>query len=548
MRWNILNTLDKEKSLINQLLENRGIVGEKEKEHFLNPPPVSELLKELPKEFKTSAEKAKKIIENAISKDFPIIVHGDYDADGICATAILIKILREELGHKKSFSFIPNRFEHSYGISEDSIDACIEKVEKSVGEFACAVLISVDSGITAVEAIKYAKKQGFKTIITDHHQKPSILPPADCIVWSDKLVGSGVSWVLGCVLGSKDPKSIGLAALATVTDLQPVLGFNRSIVKEGLTVLNSNPPIGLKALHEVAGRKGKEITTYDLGWVFGPRINASGRIGDAEEALQLLLEKDKLKVFEIAQQLNALNINRQDKTVEMYKVVNEFDKENLPKIIITANEEYHEGIIGLVAAKLAKEYYRPSIVISLDNEFGKGSVRSISGVDIIAFLREFEDLFESLGGHPMAAGFTIKRDRVGELEEKILKVVDELILEEHFELLLDIDLEVPLSTVDFDFIEEVEQLKPFGVGNKAPLFVSRGVSLTGFDVVGRDRTHLSMKLINEGRPYRGIFFGGAFYADDLNIGDEIDIVYSAERNEYNGRTYVNLVIKDIKKV
>jgi single-stranded-DNA-specific exonuclease len=170
----------------------------------------------------------------------------------------------------------------------------------------------------------------------------------------------------------------------------------------------------------------------------------------------------------------------------------------------------------------------------------------MSGVDIIAFLREFEDLFESLGGHPMAAGFTIRRERLGELEKKILMLVDDFILDEHLQPTLDIDVEVPLDLVDVGFIEKLEQLKPFGVGNRAPVFASRDVKVTDFNVVGRDKTHLSIKFMHEGKPFRGIFFGRAFYADSLEVGAGVDIAYSVEKNEYNNRTYVNLVIKDLK--
>ena len=409
------------------------------------------------------------------------------------------------------------------------------------------LLISVDSGVTAVEAVKFAKEKGFKVIITDHHQKPTQLPPADLIVWTDKLVGSGVAWALGRELGSKDPQLIGLVALATVTDLQPVLGLSRSIVKEGLELLSLNPPLAIKVLREIAGRVKGEITTYDLGWVFGPRINATGRMGDADEALQLLLETNEEKAFELARRLNQMNLERQDKTLEMYELAGNFNREGLPRLIIAYNEAFHEGIIGLVASKLVQEYHRPAIVVSLDGEFGKGSARSVAGVDIISFLRESADLFEDLGGHPMAAGFTIKRDKLDEMESRLLKHSEKAILDEHLVPTLDVDLEVSLKEVDLDFVREVEKLKPFGVGNRAPVFVSREVGVVGADLVGRDQSHLSLRVLSEGKSYKAIYFNGAEHKDKISVGDKIDIAFSAERNEYNGNTYVNLVLKDWAK-
>ncbi|MBT6401610.1 single-stranded-DNA-specific exonuclease RecJ [candidate division WWE3 bacterium] len=542
MLWNIQNEFKDTDNLLDLLLENRGIISKKDVERFLTPPPIFELLKELPKEFKNSASQARDFIQEAVDQKLPIIVHGDYDADGICATAILTSVLREDFGHEKTYPFIPNRFDHGYGITPESIDACIEKIS---GDIEGGLLITVDAGITAVEAVAYAKEKGLKVIITDHHQKPKKLPKADCIVWNDEFVGAGIAWVLGRIMATKNTQLLALAALATVTDLQPVTGYNRAIVKEGLMVLNTNPPIGLKILHRIAGRAGKEITTYDLGWVFGPRINATGRIGDAQLALDLLLEKDEVLASEYAQRLNSLNMDRQDKTMDMYNVVGELDKDNLPRVIVTSDQNYHEGIIGLVAAKLVQTYYRPAIVISLEGDLGKGSVRSVKGVNIIDFLREFEDMFDSLGGHPMAAGFSIKANLIPELEKRINLLAEEQVLDEYLIPSLDVDVELPLDIVDIELLSEVEGLKPFGIGNKTPVFVSKEVTLTGFDIVGRDSKHLTLKLLFNGKNYRGIFFGKAYMARELTVGDLIDIAYTAEKNEYNGRTYVNIVIKDL---
>lgn len=549
MDWKIKAKLKSTNDFLNILLSGRGLDTAEEIDRFLSPPPILKILKNLPEDFKKSAKEAVKLIESSVEKDLPIVIHGDYDCDGICAAAILSRVLRNELGHKKTFSFIPNRFEHGYGLSNESIDDCKYKLESKLGKFDEAVLITVDSGITSVESVKYAKEQGFNVIITDHHQKSDTVPSADVVVWSDEMVGAGIAWVLGRLLKSKDRSLLGLAALATVTDLQPLFNYNRSIVKEGLSVLNTDPVLGIDVLHQVSGRKDNEITTYDLGWVIGPRINAAGRMGSADTALALLLEDDFDKALDFAEELNRINVERQDKTSKMYELATDFSEDDLPKVIVSSNESYHEGIIGLVASKLVEKHYRPSIVMSLDGDIAKGSVRSISGVNIIEMLRNFEDMFEGLGGHPMAAGFSIKSTNVELFRKKIVEYSSEYIKDEHLEPILEVDMEIPVSIVDMNFIRSLEELKPHGVGNRSPVFVSRNLGVAKINVVGRDNSHLSLDLMDleSKKVYKSIYFSGASFADEIKLGDKVDVVYKAKENNFRGRTYVNLVIQDIKK-
>jgi single-stranded-DNA-specific exonuclease len=549
-KWDVKHILDDNDVLLDVLLSDRGLDTEEDQKKFLNPHPILTILKNLPEDFKENTKKAAELVKMTIGEGKPIVIHGDYDADGICATAILQKIIRSELDYDKSFAFIPNRFDHGYGVTEASIDAIVVSIKKNEESVEGALLITVDAGITAVDAIAYAKKKGFNVIVTDHHQKPNQLPPADLIVWNDEVVGAGVAWILGRILGSKNPQLLAFAALATVTDLQPLTSYNRSIVKEGLEIFNSNPPLGLKLLREVAGKKG-EVTTYDLGWVLGPRINATGRISNADEALLLLLEEDEEKAREHAVYLNQINATRQDKTLEMYALSQDLDPEDLPRIIVSSNKDYHEGIIGLVAAKLKQTHNRPAIVMSIDGDYAKGSVRSVIGVDIIKLLREFEDIFESVGGHPMAAGFTLHTDKFDEFNKNITKYAEKYVLDEHLVPVLSIDAQVPLDIVDIDFVKSIARLKPFGVGNKEPVFMSEKVSVTNVNTVGRDGTHISLKLGTDGvggRGHKAIFFGGAEHEVACNIafGDIIDVAYTARENEFNGRRYVDLMVKDVK--
>lgn len=550
MKWNIKDKYNEKSEFIDILLEGRGITGDEEKARFLNPPPIFNMLKEMSDDFKDSAKEAVSKIESTIKEEVPIVIHGDYDADGICAVAILSRVLRNELGYEKAFSFIPNRFDHGYGLSKSSVDESWGKLEEKFENIEKALLITVDSGITSVNEVEYAKSRGFDVIITDHHQKPDVLPDTETIVWNDQVVGAGIAWILAKLLKSSDRRLLGLAALATVTDLQPLFNYNRSIVKEGLEVLNKDPLPGIKALQQIAGRSDEKITTYDLGWVLGPRINASGRINDAEVALALLLEDGFDKAVEFAKSLNQINIERQQTTTEMYEMVTEISSDDLPKIIVSTNENYHEGIIGLVASKLVEKHYRPSIVISLNDDMAKGSVRSISGVNIIEFLRKFEDLFESVGGHPMAAGFTIKREKIETFREKVSEYANEYIDDEHLKPVLDVDLQIPIEIVDVKFLKILEKLKPFGIGNRSPVFASRNLGITNINLVGRGESHLSLELIDtdSGKKYRAIYFGGGWLADQIFLGDRVDIAYQAKENNYRGRTYVNLVLKDIKKI
>ena len=502
------------------------------------------MFQQFPQDFKESLTKAKQLILDQIKLGDPIVIYGDYDADGVCSTAILYNTIKTELHYDCEY-FIPNRFAHGYGLSVGAID---EILTKHTGK--PILFITVDTGITAVAEAEYIKAHGHKLIITDHHQQLTTLPQADVIVWHDRIVAAAISWLLAKSLGSKNSQSIGLAATATVTDLQPLLGFNRTLVKEGLKVLNTNPPLGIKKLVEVSGKAGKEITTYDLGFVIGPRLNAIGRLESADESLHLLIEQNEASVEKIAKNLHETNILRQDKTLEMYEIAGKSQGEIIPKVLISQSTEYHEGIIGLVAAKLVQKYYRPVIVISLADGFGKGSARSIEGVDIIALLRNFQELFQNLGGHKMAAGFTIKIENIATLQKKLVELAQETILDEYLEPFLKIDLALPLEKVTLDLVLSLEQLKPHGVGNPEPVFISKNVGIASANAVGKAGEHLSFRFFHLGEKsnqyYKGILFNADEAFKNLKQGDEVDIAYNLKLNEFNGNKKIDLMLKDVK--
>lgn len=547
-QWNVIAEYNEKEPILDQLLSSKGFVSSQEKELFLKPPPFSYWFQRLPKSLLRSLRETRELITKSIKEERVIVIHGDYDADGVCATAILYKTLKNELNYEHVYAFIPNRFDHGYGFSKKSIDAIIEtlpmeKLEKG------AVFITVDCGITSVDEVRYLKEQGHIVIITDHHQKPEELPPADCLVWYDQVVGTTVAYLLARVLGSKDRDFIAFCCLATITDLQPILEFNRTLVRDGLDIINERPPLGIKSLLEVAGKAKLEITAYDLGWMVGPRLNATGRVEDASNALDLLLEQDSEKSKEMAWELNRVNMQRQDKTIEMFELAEDIDEEDLPNIIISHHENYHEGIIGLVASRLAQKYHRPSVVISTAKDVSKGSVRSIKGINIIEILRGMDDgLFLSLGGHPMAAGFSINKGDIGVLKDRLESFTQDSFDEEMLTKTTDMDMAIPANIINEKFVERLDMLRPFGMGNRQPVFGSYGLKVSGVNVVGREQRHLSIRFYNDKGFLKGIFFNYKDYFEgEIKMGDQVDAAYILKKNEFNGRIYVDLILKDIKK-
>ncbi len=545
-KWQVKDSAADIENILDKILVSRGIVSEKEKELFLYPPKINYWVSQLPSDFKNALGSAKKLILSAINSNTPIIVHGDYDVDGVCATAILYSSIKYEKKYDHVYAFIPNRFEHGYGLSFKSVEACLKLLETNENNKK-ALIITVDSGITSVEEVQYLKENGHSVVITDHHQKPDTIPSANAVLWDDNIVGTSISWLLSLALGSKNPDHLCYACLATVTDLQPLLNFNRSIVKYGLEAFNKQTPGAFKELITVAGRGDSEITVYDLGWVLGPRLNASGRIDDAMFSLKLLLETDPDEQRYLARRLDAINSSRQDKTEEMYGIAGGYDEENVPKIIISHNENYHEGIIGLVASKIVQKHNRPAIVISTAELVAKGSVRSISGINIIELLRNFSDLFESLGGHPMAAGFSIKHENIPILEEKIKAYAEFEISDDDLVKVLEIDLEIPIDCIDLTLLEKLEKLSPHGVGNPKPLFSSKKVGIGSVSVFGRESNHLSVKLQSQNKWYKAVFFNHGYLLNEFKPGDYVDIAYTLKKNTYNEKTYVDLMLEDIKK-
>jgi single-stranded-DNA-specific exonuclease len=527
MKWNILS--DSSDNIVETLLFNRGLKTKKEVEVFLTPPDPKELTPKAVGISEAEVKKALDRIQLAIKNQEQIVVYGDYDADGMCSTAIIWEALQKQ--GAKVLPFIPLREKEGYGLSVEGIDSILED-EKYVDP---KLVISVDSGIVAHEAVFYAKSKGIDTIILDHHEIPDKLPKALAIVHTTELCAAGISYVFAKELGDD---GLELAAIATITDLMPLLGPNRSIVKFGLEKLNKTQRPGLKSLLKIAGID--HVGTYEIGYMIGPRLNASGRIDSALLGLRLLCTKNSEKADEYAAELNRINKDRQLMLEEQVNHALLLTISNTEKIIVIEDPSYHQGVIGLIAGKLTERYYLPSIVIAKGELVSKASARSISGFNIIEAIREAEGLLINAGGHPMAAGFSIETINIEKFKGEIIKVANELITAEMLEKVLRVDMEIPLESATEKLYQEIISMAPFGLGNPEPVFAS-AVTVQDMRTVGSDGKHLKLKLSG----FDAIAFGKGERAKDLKIGDKVKVAYTLDMNTWNNRQNLQLKIKDI---
>lgn len=548
------------------LLENRGIKTKKDKEAFLYPNLSSITVDSVGIDNKHLL-KALKRIKLAIDKKEQIIVFGDYDVDGITGSAILWETLFAL--HANVMPYIPHRIDEGYGLTKIGIDNIEKKFEK------IGLIITVDNGIVANEAVDFANSKGIDVIITDHHLPHDdtfhTLPNAYAIVHTTRLCGAGVAFLLAQeILNFKFPipdkinenlnaikdEHLALAALGTIADMVPLIGANRVIVSHGLKNICETKREGLLALFNEAGIDHTlGITPYHVGFMIAPRLNASGRLESAMDSLRLLCTKDKKRAQELAYSLGQVNRERQllMKTSTLQAIETIKNQELGGKnILISVSEQYKEGIIGLVAGKLVEEYYRPSIVIAKREKHSKASVRSIKGFNIIEFLRSHSEFFVNVGGHPMAAGFTIETEKIELLIETLESSAEKSLEQKLLERVISIDIEIDFQHLSDEIYTAIQQLAPFGIGNPEPVFLTRGVNVKDIRVIGKEGKHLKLKLSAEGGERRenvfdAIAFGMGDMAEDVKIGDTIDIVYCLDENVWNGKKSLQLKIKDFRK-
>ncbi len=456
--------------IIKFLIKNRKI---KNINDFLNPKfPLNISLNDFNPKYKLYLIKVIKLLKDIKKKDQMIVVYTDYDADGITGGAILWETLHL-LGFKV-MPYVPDRKLEGYGFSITGIDNIKKKYNPSL-------IISVDHGITKVKEIAYAVKKGIKVIVTDHHLKGNKIPKAEAIFHIPELSGSGVAYFFAKEIFTRfsHPKGdqarpslvtlrvtrlksnfeidfLALASIGTIADLVPLIGPSRSIVKYGLKTFPNIKRFGIKHILKEAGIEGKEITPYEIGFIIAPRINAIGRLEHAIDALRLLCTNDELKALALAKKIGQTNTERQDlvkKSVEeAQKKISNFHPPAggpISKIIILTSDHWHEGIIGLIASKIAEEFYRPTLVLTKSNGNYKGSARSIPGFDITKFLRSLKKYFVDIGGHPQAAGFTIEKKQIISFRATACKLIDKLIKDKDLERKIRADLKIPLSKLIF---------------------------------------------------------------------------------------------------
>lgn len=545
-KWQMANGKWQMEDFVQALLKNRGIKTKKETEDFLKP----KLSEATITSVKISAPQVKKSVDRirkAINNKEQIVVFGDYDVDGICGSAILWETLND-LG-AKVMPYIPNRIDEGYGLSEKGIENLKLKIKN------CSLIITVDNGIVANKAVEFAKKQGIDVIITDHHVPSEKLPKAFSIVHTTLLCGTGVAYMLAQEL--KDQKSkiknrnhLGLVALATVSDLVPLLGANRTLLKYGLLELHQTKRPGLLALFKEAQINPETIGVYEIGHIIAPRLNAMGRLESAMDSLRLVCTTNKERAEELAYKLASTNKERQNVTEEAVthakaKVrASNFEKE---KLLFISDESYEQGVIGLVAGRLVEEFYIPSIVISKGKTYSKASARSVSGFNIIEFIRNELELLVDVGGHPMAAGFTIETTKLALLEKNLKKKAEELLDEEKLKRSLRIDLELPILNLTQNLYDAIQKLQPFGMKNPEPVFLTRNFAIAEMRLVGNGSKHLKLYLKPQGSNFGfdAIAFGMG-EGNEFKIGDSVDIVYTLDENEWNGNKKIQLKIKDIK--
>lgn len=523
-------------NIVKILLKNRGIVGSKNGNDFLHPPdPYSLKVGEVGID-KKSLEAALARIRTAIKKRQSIVVYADYDADGITAGAIMWETLHQ-LG-ANVMPYIPHRVEEGYGLSLKGLDAIRNLYDPSL-------VITVDHGITAREKIAYARKLGMEIIVTDHHVKPKNLPECT-IVHTTALSGAGVAWFVAKQL-LQEPRDelLALAAVGTIADMVPLVGPNRSLVKWGLLALNKTKRVGLEALITEAGLTKGSLGTYEVSHILAPRLNAMGRLEHALDALRLLCTRQSDKAVFLARRLGLTNRQRQQLTEQtaLHAIARVTGRKQ--KLLFISHESYNQGVIGLVAGKLVEEYYRPAIVVSRGEVYSKASARSITGFNIVEAIRTCSDILVDMGGHPMAAGFTVETKHLEELERRLEELAEKELDEDKLTRKLKIDLDIPLRAVSFDLWKKVNELAPFGFGNPEPVFSSRSVSLLQVRLIGAERKHLKLQVGQNGQSLEAVAFGMASYFAKINQAQKLDIAYSVDLDNWNGNSRLQLKIKDI---
>ena len=534
--------------VLRQILYNRGYRTAAAARQYVEayPPPNSEA------ENLANMQAAVDRISYAIKQQEPIAVYGDYDADGVTASALLVQALQKLDARVRGY--IPDRFSEGYGLNIEALSTLHEE--------GIRLVITVDCGIRSIQEAEHAQAIGLDLIITDHHHPGSSIPPAVAVInpklpydtYPEKnLAGVGLAYKLAEALFRhyQQPESaveefLDLVALGTVTDLVPLVGENRSLVRAGLEHIHQPQRQGILSLIGVSGLNPRLINAGDIAFMLGPRLNAAGRLDSALAAFNLLVTSDVTQASRYAQLLNTQNNERQRITREIQARAEEiaFSAEPDPILLFAADPEFNPGVVGLAASRLTELYYRPAIVAAQGDEFTRGSCRSIPEFHITEALDQCADLLHHYGGHAAAAGFTVYTHLLPEFIQRLRQITAQQISTLDLRPVLEIDAEVALTSLRADLLQALNVLQPTGMGNRSALFMTRNALIRYQRTIGKDNSHLKLILEDSQRvSHDAIAFRMGHLAG--NLPKQIDLVFAFERNEYNGQSYMQLNVRDI---
>ena len=535
--------------LLSTILANRNIIDEKDIKQFLTP-----TRKDFHDPFLIhDMEKAVERIIKAIEKQEKVTIYGDYDVDGITSITVLKRYLSDR--GLEVETYIPNRLNEGYGLNKEAI----EKIHNN----GCQLMVTVDCGISGLEEIEYANSLGIETIVTDHHEPGNELPKAFAVIDNKRkdsnypfreLAGVGVVFKLiqaiSIKLGLAEEeylKYLDIVCIGTISDIVPLVDENRVITKLGLMLVRQTKNIGLKAILKTSGYNKIDSNTISFG--VAPRINACGRMGVAEEALELFLSKNVNHVMELARKLNDHNRVRQETEKSIFEeALKQIQEKHLDEnnTIVVGGENWHHGVIGIVSSKITEMYFKPSILLSFEgDDLGKGSGRSIPGFDLHDALMKCEDCIEKFGGHSMAIGITVKRENLEKLKQELENIAIEEKIDEIVPI-IKIDAKIDLSEVNKEMVESLKELEPFGEGNKMPIFAFKNLKIDSIRALSEGK-HLKLTLKDNNTIVNAIGFNMGELAQDYRIGDKIDVVGTLEINSFNGTDSIQINMKDLMK-
>ena len=533
--------------LLAKIFVNKGITKKEELDLFMNPTRKDFHDPFLMPDMEIMVDR----ILKAINEKQKVIIYGDYDADGITSVTVLKSFL-EERGLEVSY-YIPNRLDEGYGLNKNAI--------KKIYDDGFRLMITVDCGISGIEEVDYANSLGIETLITDHHEPAEKLPSALAVMDAkrkdnkypfNQLAGVGVVFKLIQAISIKlnlDEKEylkyLDIVCIGTISDIVPLVDENRVIAKLGLKLIAQTRNIGLKSLLEVTGFKNIDSGTISFG--VAPRINACGRMGNEQLALDLFLSKDYQEAKKLAIKLNEYNLERQNIEKKIFQeAIEKIEKEEKDKsCIIVGSNGWHHGIIGIVASKVTETYFKPSILICFEGEDGKGSGRSIPGFDLHEALTKCGSHLEKFGGHSMAVGVTVKKDEFESFKEELEEYAKECNIEQIVPI-INIDSEVSLKNIDINSVKSLKMLEPFGEANKMPLFLFENLKINSIRALSEGK-HLKLTLRDDNFMVNAIGFNMGDLSEKYLLDEKVDIVGNLDINSYNGMESIQIIIKDIRK-